>query len=351
MTVSAQEYLTDRQRRITQLLEGLRRDLEHLPWISVDAHGKLRLAALQADTPAEVKAIRPRVYRELPRIPLAELLLDVDATTGCFDYCTHLSTGEVPRGERRLMVIAATMGPGMNFGLGTMAASTPFSYRQLAWAADWHPREETLGKVQAALDTFVLHHPQAAAWGDGTRASCDGLRVKIGVRAAHADRNAAHFGPDRGTTIYMHTADVGPPFAQKVISTHDREAQHVLALRPLLGFRFAPRIADLLEQCLYTIGRPGNYGPFNALLKGRGNTRVIARNWDLVGRVAASIRHGTASAALNWPSPMLTTRRAKPWKTGSIGSIVATSSSRLRMPGGKQCRPKDQMRALSISSR
>ena len=157
------------------------------------------------------------------------------------------------------------------------------------------------------------------------RSSSDGLRVRIGVRAANADRNAAHFGYDRGATIYTHTTDIGPPFAQKVISTNGREALHVIdalcshetdldihehytdthgytthvfALCAFLGFRFAPRISDLLEQCLYTIGRPADYGPFNALLKGRANTRVMTRNWDQAARVAASIRHGTVSAAL-----------------------------------------------------
>jgi TnpA family transposase len=73
---------------------------------------------------------------------------------------------------------------------------------------------------------------------------------------------------------------------------------HVFALCAFLGFRFAPRISNLLEQSLYTIGRPGDYGPFNALLKGRANTRVISRNWEQAARVAASIRHGTVSAAL-----------------------------------------------------
>lgn len=325
LTMTAQEYIADRQHLITDLLTKLHRDLEHLPWISVDAHGTLHLAALKAATPPDVKAIRQRIYRTLPRIPLAELLLDVDATTGCFDHCTHLSTGEAPRGERRLMVLAAVMGLGINYGLGTMAASTPFSYRQLAWAADWHIRDETLTKVQAVLDNYVLHHPQSRAWGDGTRSSSDGMRVKIRVRAANADRNAAHFGPDRGATIYTHTADVGPPYAQKVISTNDREALHVIdalcshetdlnihehytdthgytthvfALCAFLGFRFAPRISNLLDQSLYTIGRPGDYGPFTALLKGRTNTLVISRNWEQAARVAASIRHGTVSAAL-----------------------------------------------------
>ena len=74
---------------------------------------------------------------------------------------------------------------------------------------------------------------------------------------------------------------------------------HVFALCAALGFRFAPRIRDVLDQRLFTIGPPGqDYGPFNALLKGRINTRVIQDTWDEVLRVAASIRHGTVSAAL-----------------------------------------------------
>jgi len=93
------------------------------------------------------------------------------------------------------------MGLGMNYGLGKLARSTPFSYRQLAWAADWHIQEETLRKAQADLNNFVLHHPLARHWGDGTRSSSDGLRVKVAVKAANAERNAAYFGAERGATI------------------------------------------------------------------------------------------------------------------------------------------------------
>ena len=88
-----------------------------------------------------------------------------------------------------------------------------------------------------------------------------------------------------------------PNLTQPYTDTHGYTT-HVFALCAFLGFRFAPRISDLLEQRLYTIGRPGDYGPFTALLKGRAHTRVISRNWDQAARVAASIRHGTVSAAL-----------------------------------------------------
>jgi len=73
----------------------------------------------------------------------------------------------------------------------------------------------------------------------------------------------------------------------------------VFGLCAALGFRFAPRIRDVFDQRLFTIGRPEqDYGPFNQLLTDRINTRLIEDNWDEVLRVAASIRHGTVSAAL-----------------------------------------------------
>ncbi|MBV9544275.1 MAG: Tn3 family transposase [Chloroflexi bacterium] len=73
----------------------------------------------------------------------------------------------------------------------------------------------------------------------------------------------------------------------------------MFSLCAALGFRFAPCIRDVLDQRLFTIGRPEqDYGPFNQLLTDRINTRLIGDDWDEVLRLAASIRHETVSAAL-----------------------------------------------------
>jgi TnpA family transposase len=291
-----------------------------------DKKGDLHLTALDAVVPDVAKQLQRRLERRIPLISLPDLLNEVDRWTGCFRHFTHLVGGEVPEEERRQMLIAAVMALGMNHGLGRLARSTPFSYRQLAWAADWHIREETLRAALVELDQFVLRHPLARYWGAGTRSASDGVRVRVGVKAANADRNAAYFGPGRGVTIYGHTADFRLPFHTQVISTNDREAlyvidglcnhetdlniqehftdtngytTHVFGLCAALGFRFAPRIRDVLDQRLFTIGRPEHdYGPFNQLLTDRINTRLIVDNWDEVLRLAASIRHGTVSAAL-----------------------------------------------------
>lgn len=329
VTGTADEYLASRRQRIAHLLAAVHRDvgrLEGAEGLTVDEDGELHLTALETGVPEAAKQLQRRLQRRLPLIPLADLLNEIDRWTGCFAHFTHLTTGEPPAGERKQQLLAAVMALGMNYGLGQLARSTPFSYRQLAWAADWHVREETLRKALGDLDAFVLRHPLARHWGDGTRSSSDGMRVKVAVKAANAERNAHYFHYDRGVTVYTHTADIRLPYYTQVIRTNDREAlyvidglcnhetdlhprehytdthgftTHVFALCSLLGFRFAPRIRDVLDQRLFTVGRPeADYGPVTTLLKGRVNTRIIKENWDEALRVAASIRHGTVSAAL-----------------------------------------------------
>jgi TnpA family transposase len=326
LTSTAEAYLERQGQRVSELLRTLHRDLGELEGLTTDEEGELHLSPLDKGVPEAAEQLRRQVERRLPPIALAELLNDVDLWTGCFRHLTHLSSGEPLTGERKQMLLAAIMGLGLNHGLGKMAYSTPYSYRQLAWTADWHVREETLTRAQAELDNFVLHHPFARHWGDGSRSSSDGMRVRVAVKAANAERNARFFGTERGASFYTHTADIRLPFAQKVISTNDREALHVIdalcshetdlqiqehfvdtggytthvfALCAALGFRFAPRIRDVLDQRLFTIGPPeADYGPFTVLLRGRINTRLVRDTWDDVLRVAASIRHGTVSAAL-----------------------------------------------------
>src|SRR5260370_35991324 len=104
----------------------------------------------------------------MPLISLADLLNEVDRGTGCFRHFTHLVSGEVPEGERRQMLIAALMGLWMNHGLGRLARSTPFSYRQLASAADRHSLDDTLRAPLSRPEHLLLPHPLAHHWSGGT---------------------------------------------------------------------------------------------------------------------------------------------------------------------------------------
>jgi hypothetical protein len=140
---TAADYLEGRRQRLAELLAELARDVDGLESVTLDKNGTLHLTALEAVVPVAAKQLQRRLERRIPLIPLPDLLNEVHRWTGCFRHFTHLVTGEVPEGERLQQVIAAVMGLGMNYGLGKLARSTPFSYRQIAWAADWHIREDT----------------------------------------------------------------------------------------------------------------------------------------------------------------------------------------------------------------
>jgi TnpA family transposase len=321
----AQTYLTQCHQQMQEKLDWLKRELPNLANLSLDTKGELHLEKLDKVTPEAVKPLRRRLYSMLPRIPLADLLIEVDGWTGFLRHLTHLGDGTETTGENRMTLLATLMAMGMNIGLTKMAESAPFTYRQMAWVADWFLREETLSKAQAELDNFVLRQPISKLWGDGTRSSSDGMRVRVGVQAAHADRNAEYFPKGRGVTIYSHIADIGMPYAQKVISTNEREALHVIdalchhetdfdiqehytdtagytdhvfSICAFLGFRFAPRLADLLDHTLYRVEPLEVSGSLSNLITGRVSKRAIVENWDGIRRAVASIRQGTVSASL-----------------------------------------------------
>ncbi|GAC1401938.1 MAG: hypothetical protein NVSMB49_17220 [Ktedonobacteraceae bacterium] len=92
----------------------------------------------------------------LTHLPLADLLLEVDAWTGFLRHFIHLTSKDAPISGQKLELVAALMSMGMNLGLEKMAESCPYSYRQLSWSIDWHIREETLLAALASLDNFVL---------------------------------------------------------------------------------------------------------------------------------------------------------------------------------------------------
>ncbi len=320
---NARAYLDAQQQAIHQELQALQRDLDQIPGLSVDKDGQLHLSRLEPAVPPAAEQLSRRLYALLPRIDLPDLLLEVQRGTRFLDQFTHLHDGTPLDGPAALPLLAVLMGSGLNLGLSTLANASAFSYHELSWALDWFVRDETLRAALVVLDNAVLRHPFSRARGSGSRSSSDGLRVRLGVQAANADYNAAYLHRARGVSIYMHVADIGPPFNQQVIGINDSEAlyvidalchhetdldieshatdtggvsEHVFALCALLGFQFTPRIKGVLHRSLVTLGPKQDYGPLTPLLGGRIQRNLIAEHWDAARHIAASIRHGAASA-------------------------------------------------------
>jgi hypothetical protein len=86
----------------------------------------------------------------LPNLRITNLLAEADRWTGFSDAFTHLHSG-VPAEDRRV-VLTAVLADATNLGLTRMAeACSVASYRQLAWTAAWHLREETYRRALATL--------------------------------------------------------------------------------------------------------------------------------------------------------------------------------------------------------
>jgi TnpA family transposase len=199
------------------------------------------------------------------------------------------------------------------------------SLGQLAWAADWHIREETYALALRCLVNQQQREPFAAIFGSGTASSSDGQFFQAAGLGRDAGRLNAHYGQRPGFKIYTHLSDRYGPFYTKLIAATASEALHVLdallyhqsevaprrhhtdgggdsehvfALCTLLGFLFAPRIPDLKHRRLYSFGKPSAYPALEPMIAGRINVALIRAHWSEILRVAASIRTGTVTASL-----------------------------------------------------
>jgi TnpA family transposase len=294
--------------------------------LEVDDKGKIHLAALEKLEEAETLVWRDRIHELLPSVQLADLLIEVDQWTDFLSHFTHSFLNDSPTGRQKSLLIATLMALGMNIGFEGMAKATDYSVAELAATADWYIREETLQATLIELDNFVLHQPYSQVWGDGSSSSSDGLRMTVHGSSPHAVLNRRYFGRERGVSIITHVADIYMPFGrQYIISTNDREAlyvidglchhetdlnilehytdtagytYHVFALCAFLGFRFAPGIQSITEQLLFSVAPLDLAEPFEALYRGVVDVPLIVQHWDEARRLAASIRHGSVSAAL-----------------------------------------------------
>jgi TnpA family transposase len=94
----------------------------------------------------------------------------------------------------------------------------------------------------------------------------------------------------------------------ETVSTDTAGASEVIfALTWALGYRWAPRLADLPDLRLWRIDRHAHYGPLDGLARNHINTRLIAEHWDEICRLTASLRAGTVV-----PSAILRTLQRGP---------------------------------------
>jgi TnpA family transposase len=321
---TAEEYLAERR----ALLEGRLSEVDakaaadKLEDVRIKGD-ELKITPLKAATPEAAEILADRLYAMVPNLRITSLLAEVDRWTDFGGAFTHLHSGAP--GDDRRVVLTAVLADATNLGLTRMAeACSLTSYRQLAWTAAWHLREETYRRALAILVNAQQRQPLAALFGAADVSSSDGQHFPtagpgeaVGAVNAHYERTASalfytHLSarqapyhtvviPPSGEAAYVidgllyHEADLS-------IATHHTDgggvSDHVFALAYLLGFQFAPRIPNLAERRLYTFGAPSGWPALEPFVAGRIDEKLIAAHWDNVLRLATSVRTGGVSASL-----------------------------------------------------
>ena len=83
---------------------------------------------------------------------------------------------------------------------------------------------------------------------------------------------------------------------QVVVTDTASYSDLVFGLFRMLGYQFAPRIADLSDTRFWRIDPHADYGPLNAVVRSRIDLRWIERCWPDMLRVAASLTTGAVRA-------------------------------------------------------
>ena len=285
--------------------------------------GSMRISPLKAVTPEEAETLAERLYATVPAVRITDLLAEVDRWTGFSTAFTHLHSGL--RAEDRRVVLTAVLADATNLGLTRMAdACAVATYRQLAWAAGWHLREETYRRALAILVNAQQAQPLAAHFGGADVSSSDGQHFPTGGPGEAVGAVNTHYGRDATTLLYTHVTARHAPFhtvaippsgeaahvidgllyheADLVSSVHHTDgggvSDHVFALAHVLGFRFAPRIPNLAERRLYAFGAASAWPALQPFIAGAVDAKLVAAHWDEVLRLAASVRTGRVSASL-----------------------------------------------------
>lgn len=321
---TAEAYLAERRatldRRLAEVAAKAAADrLEHVR-IAGDA---LRISPLKAATPEEAEVLAERLYGMVPAVRITDLLAEVGRWTDFGAAFTHLHSG-LPAGDRRVM-LTAVLADATNLGLTRMAdACAVATYRQLAWTAGWHLREETYQRALAILVIAQQAQPLAAHFGAADVSSSDGQHFPTGGPGEAVGAVNSHYGRDATTLLYTHVTARHAPFHTVAIPPSGKAAHvidgllyheadlasavhhtdgggvsdHVFALAHVLGFRFAPRIPNLAERRLYAFGAASTWPTLQPFIAGIVDAKLIAAHWDEVLRLAASVRTGRVSASL-----------------------------------------------------
>ena len=174
--------------------------------------GKPRLSLTgldKLDEPASLVNLRELVNLLLPRVDLADAILEINGYTGFADEFTHISEGNARVDNLLLSICAVLAAEACNTGIEPFVdpANPALTHARLSWVQQNYIRAETLIRANARLVDAQSRIPLARVFGGGEVASADGLRFVVPVRTLNAGFNSKYFHVERGVTYYNFTSD------------------------------------------------------------------------------------------------------------------------------------------------
>lgn len=111
-----EEYITNRSKVLDEKLELYSNVSQSFDHLSVTKHDK--------STPKESEFYKRELYNLLPKIDLADLLIEVNSWTGFMNEFIHEGTGKAPSVKELEVLFATLLAMGLNINLSKMARTT-----------------------------------------------------------------------------------------------------------------------------------------------------------------------------------------------------------------------------------
>jgi len=294
---------------------------------TIDENHRIHLKKLdKIEEPESATKLRPLLYKKMPSRSLPEIFVEADRLTGFSSYLTRLSSGQpIQKGEktRGRALYAVLQALTCDIPLSKMAICSGIPLEILRSIHEDIIRPQTLKAGMITLVDFYSRLPLAQVWGSGKTSSSDGQGFPAEGHPLGASFNKKRFQSRRmGFIIYTHIADNNAPFYVQIIPGGAREAIHVpdgllyhgtslmprehytdshgftevvFAVLYLLGFRLAPRIANIPDKTLW-YGK--NYEvEYPELFDGSIPLNSIASQWEAMRRFMLTIHTGEIRAS------------------------------------------------------
>lgn len=316
----ADEWISGRkallEQRIKQVAQMIRQN--KLPNSSIEK-GRIHVEKIDPYVPEGADTLTIDIYRNMPQIPITDVLCEVEEETSFADSFPHIHTGSAC--SDKIGLLNVILAGGINMGLKKMAlcSSSHNSFWSLMRIANWHVTSES---ITEALSIVVDKHrklPLSNRWGQGITSSSDGQFFPSGGCGEAMNLINARYGTIPGIKAYTHISDQYGPFAIKTIPATAHEApyildgltmndsgkrvkehyadtggftDHVFALCSLLGYQFAPRLRNLSSLNLYGIKGINLPKVMQELITAKANISRIENQWpDIIRLIGSIITH------------------------------------------------------------